>query len=83
MAIKKSNPNRMGSFLKTTASQWTALVTIILVSAAMMYFTFTPYSFFGLQEPFKGLPPTTELVTFRSPDKHRFTTSHNLFRFRA
>lgn len=42
----------MRGLLKTTASQWTALVTIVLVSAVMMYFTFTPHSLFGLQEPF-------------------------------
>lgn len=83
MAIKKSNPNRMGALLKTTAGQWTALVTIVLVAAVMMYFTFTPYSLFGLQEPFAGMPPTTELVTFRSPEKPRITTTHNFLRFRA
>ena len=73
----------MGAFLKTTAGQWTALVTIVLVAAAMMYFTFTPYSLFGLQEPFAGMPPTVPVFTFRNPNKVRSTTTHNLFRFRA
>ena len=68
----------MRGLLKTTASQWTVLVTIVLVSAVMMYFTFTPYSLFGLQEPFAGgMPPTVPIKTFRSADKARMTTSYN------
>lgn len=68
----------MRGLLKTTASQWTALVAIVLVSAVMMYFTFTPYSIFGLSEPFAGgMPPAIELKTFRSPEKVRVTTIRN------
>ena len=73
----------MGSLLKTTEGQWTILVAIVLVSIVMMYFTFTPYSIFGLQEPFAGMPPTINLMAFRSPDKTRLTTDKNVFRFRA
>jgi hypothetical protein len=43
----------MGSLLKTTSSQWTALVVIVLVSAAAMYFAFTPRSIFGIPEGFR------------------------------
>jgi hypothetical protein len=71
------------AFLKTSQGQWTILVTIVLVSLAMMYFAFTPYSFFGLSEPFAGMPPTVSMMSFRSPEKSRYTTSHNLMRFRA
>ncbi len=71
------------AFLKTTHGQWTVLVTIVLVSAAMMYFAFTPYSFFGLSEPFAGMPPTTALVNFRNPSETQYITNKNLFRFRA
>ena len=67
------------AFLKTTHGQWTVLVTIVLVSAVMMYFAFTPYSFFGLQEPFTGMPSTTATVDFNSPEKTRYTTTANLF----
>jgi hypothetical protein len=73
----------MRNLLKTTEGQYTILVAIVLVSAVMMYFAFTPYSFFGLSEPFAGMPPTVNMLTFRSPEKTRYTTSHNLMRFRA
>ncbi len=66
------------AFLKTTQGQWTVLVTIVLVSAAMMYFAFTPYSFFGLQEPFGGMPPDVALMTFRSPEKARYQTNFSV-----
>jgi hypothetical protein len=76
----------MRGLLKTTASQWTALVAIVLVSAVMMYFTFTPYSFFGLQEPFApyeqnepfaGMPPTVPIKTFRPAEKARRAVTYN------
>jgi hypothetical protein len=73
----------MGSLLKTTEGQWTILVSIVLISIVMMYFTFTPYSIFGLEEPFAGMPPRLNLMGFRDPDKHRYTTDHNLLRFRG
>ncbi len=67
------------AFLKTTKGQWTALVVIVLVSATMMYFAFSPYSLFGLREPFAGgLPPAGQLVPFLTDKFPRSSSNKNL-----
>lgn len=59
------------AFLKTTSGQWCALVSIVLLSAVLMYFTFSQNT-----DGFRGMTPMVKVQPFNNPDVYPVVKSN-------